>query len=57
MDPSGAYVLECCVRVEDGGNSKLVQQATGELLAFKKQVEGAIELSVPERLGLDTRVK
>ncbi|KAK3071340.1 hypothetical protein LTR53_008808 [Teratosphaeriaceae sp. CCFEE 6253] len=57
LDPSGTYYLEACVRVEDGTNSKLVEQATAELMAFKKQVEGAIDLRVPERLSLDTRVK
>ncbi|KAK1817614.1 hypothetical protein LTR12_008027 [Friedmanniomyces endolithicus] len=57
IDPSGTYYFEACVRVEDGGNSKLVERATAELMAFKKQVEGAIDLRVPERLALDTRVK
>ncbi|TKA82995.1 hypothetical protein B0A55_04660 [Friedmanniomyces simplex] len=57
VDPSGTYYFEACVRVEDGGNSKIVEHATTELMAFKKQVEGAIDLPVPERLALDTRVK
>ncbi|KAK0260903.1 hypothetical protein B0A54_01286 [Friedmanniomyces endolithicus] len=57
IDPSGTYHFEACVRVEDGGNSKIVEQATAELMAFKKQVEGAVDLRVPERLAFDTRVK
>ncbi|KAK5107902.1 hypothetical protein LTR62_000562 [Meristemomyces frigidus] len=57
VDPSGAYLFEVMIRVEDGGNTTLVEKAVGELLAFKKQMDGVVELKVPERLSLDTRVK
>lgn len=57
VDPSGTYLFEALVRIEDGTNSKLVEQATNELLALKKQLDGAIDLKVPDRLALDTRVK
>ena len=57
LDPSGSYLLEACVRAEDGNNSKLMEQARDELLAFRKHMEGAIDLRVPDRLALDTRVK
>lgn len=57
VDPSGTYLFEASIRVEDGNNSKLTGQATHELLAFKEQLEGAVDLRVPDRLALDTRVK
>ncbi|KAK5746467.1 hypothetical protein LTR17_000847 [Elasticomyces elasticus] len=57
VDPSGSFMFEAVVRVEDGGNSKLVEMATKELLGFKKMVEGVVDLRVPERLSLDSRVK
>ncbi|KAK4549779.1 hypothetical protein LTR36_005080 [Oleoguttula mirabilis] len=57
VDPSGSYLFEACVRVEDGTNSKLTEQAMSELQALKNQLEGAVDLRVPDRLSLDTRVK
>jgi len=43
--------------MEDGSNSKLMEQAMQEMMAFKKQMEGSVGLRVPDRLSLDTRVK
>lgn len=57
MDRSGAFLLEAGIRVMDGADSKLCEQATQELGTFRKTVEGAIDLRVPDRLALDTRVK
>ncbi|RMY77964.1 hypothetical protein D0863_00969 [Hortaea werneckii] len=57
VDPSGAYVFIASIRIEDGKNSKLTEQAMAELLGFKKQMEGAVDLRLPERLSLDSRVK
>ncbi|KAK5127354.1 hypothetical protein LTR85_006693 [Meristemomyces frigidus] len=57
VDPSGSYLFEAYVRVEDGTNSKLTEQAMSELMALKSQLEGAVDLRVPDRLSLDTRVK
>ena len=57
LDPSGAYIVEACIRVEDRSNARLNDQATKELLEFKKTLDGAIDLHVPDRLALDTRVK
>jgi mediator of RNA polymerase II transcription subunit 18 len=58
VDPSGAYLIEACVRVLDSTNTRIVEQAMQELLAFKKQLEGtSVDLRAPERLALDTRLK
>ncbi|KAK5138277.1 hypothetical protein LTR08_003338 [Meristemomyces frigidus] len=57
VDPSGCYLFESVVRVEDGNNSELTKQAISELMALKTQLEGAVDLRVPDRLALDTRVK
>ncbi|WPH01069.1 Hypothetical protein R9X50_00390400 [Acrodontium crateriforme] len=57
LDASGTYLVEASVRIEDGGNAKLVEQATQELLAFKATLAGSVDLRVPDRLALDPRVK
>jgi mediator of RNA polymerase II transcription subunit 18 len=57
LDPSGTYVVEVSVRMEDRKNTKIAEQAVAELRVFKQSVEGAIDLRVPDRLALDTRVK
>lgn len=57
LDPSGTYMVEVSVRMEDRKNTKIAQQAVVELMSFKREVEGAIDLRVPDRLALDTRVK
>ncbi|KAK3671841.1 hypothetical protein LTR78_008206 [Recurvomyces mirabilis] len=57
VDSSGAYLFEVTVRVEDGANSKLVEMGMGEILGFRRLVEGVVDLRVPERLALDSRIK
>jgi mediator of RNA polymerase II transcription subunit 18 len=57
MDASGTFMVEVSVRVEDRKNAKIAQQAVAELMGFKSGVEGVIDLRVPDRLALDTRVK
>jgi len=57
LDPSGTHLVEAVIRMEDGSNSKLMEQAMQEMMAFKKQMEGSVGLRVPDRLSLDTRVK
>jgi len=57
LDPSGTYVVEVSVRMEDRKNTKIAQQAIAELVGFKQSVEGVLDLRVPDRLALDTRVK
>ena len=57
LDPSGTYVVEVSVRMEDRKNTKIAEQAVAELRVFKQSVEGVIDLRVPDRLALDTRVK
>lgn len=57
LDTSGSYVIEACVRLEDGSTTTLRDQATKELLAFADSLKGAIDLRVPDRLALDPRIK
>lgn len=57
LDASGTFMVEVSVRVEDRKNTKIAEQAVGELMGFKRSVEGVIDLRVPDRLALDTRVK
>lgn len=57
LDPSGAYILEAKVRVQDVRDSNLLDIGADELLAFQKEMKGCVELSIPDRLSLDTRVR
>lgn len=47
LDPSGTYIVEACIRVEDRRNAKLAQQATQELQEFRRNLEGCIDLRPP----------
>ena len=57
FDPSNTYTVEVSVRMEDRKNTKIATQAHAELLNFQRNVDGVIDLRVPQRLALDTRVK
>lgn len=57
LDPSGSWIVEVAIRVADGSNAELTGHAAKELLAFKTEMAGAIDLFMPDRLALDTRVK
>jgi len=57
LDPSGAFVVEATVRIDDRTKPALVQTATEELNWFRTEMKGCIDMRVPERLSLDTRVR
>ena len=57
LDPSGTYLLELCVRVTDGSSSTVQEMAVKEAEALVRELEGAIDFQMPDRLALDTRIK
>lgn len=57
LDPSGTYMVEVSLRIEDRKNTKIAEQAIAEFAGFRKSVEGVIDLRVPDRLAMDTRVR
>ena len=57
LDVSGAFVLEACVRIDDRTKPNLVSTASDELSAFRDLMKGSVDMKVPERLSLDTRVR
>ncbi|KAF1976003.1 hypothetical protein BU23DRAFT_58523 [Bimuria novae-zelandiae CBS 107.79] len=57
FDPSGAYILEAKVRVQDYNNQTVLEEGVNELKSFQKQMKGCVELDIPDRLSLDTRVR
>ncbi|KAI4742427.1 hypothetical protein E4T50_07172 [Aureobasidium sp. EXF-12298] len=57
LDVSGAFVLEACVRIDDRTKPNLVSTASDELSAFRDLMKGSVDMKVPERLALDTRVR
>ncbi|KAL2355707.1 mediator complex, subunit Med18 [Cryomyces antarcticus] len=57
LDEAESYVLQASVRILDGSKPENLATGTEELLAFKELMKGAVDLSVVDRLSLDTRVK
>jgi mediator of RNA polymerase II transcription subunit 18 len=57
FDPSGAYIIEAKIRVQDINNTAVSDAGVEELNRLKNQMKGCVELSAPERLLLETRVK
>lgn len=57
LDPSEAYILEAKVRVQDFNQTAVLENAVREIAAFQEQMKGCVELALPDRLALDTRVK
>ncbi|KAI9676782.1 MAG: Mediator of RNA polymerase II transcription subunit 18 [Trizodia sp. TS-e1964] len=57
LDPSGGYILQASIRLQDGGKPESISLGVDELKQFKELTKGVIELDAGERLALDTRVK
>lgn len=57
LDQSGTYILEAKVRVQDFKDASVLETAVSELKAFQTSMKGCVELSLPDRLTMDTRVK
>jgi mediator of RNA polymerase II transcription subunit 18 len=57
LDPSGAYTLDARVRVLDFNDSAVLESGVKELIAFQTQMDGCVELAIPDRNEMDTRVK
>lgn len=57
LDQSGTFLFEAYVRVEDRTNSTLTDMALRELRAFRETLKGCLDLKVPDRLAMDTRVR
>ena len=57
IDPSGTYLLQASVRVQDGSKPESMTIATNELDTLKEMMKGVVELGAAERLSMDTRVR
>jgi mediator of RNA polymerase II transcription subunit 18 len=57
LDQSGTYILEAKVRVQDFKDASVLESAVDELKRFQTQMRGCVELVLPDRLTMDTRVK
>ena len=57
LDPSGAYILEAKIRVQDINNAAETDAAVEELRRFQTQMKGCVTMTLPDRLALDTRVR
>ena len=54
LDPSGSYLLQASISVQDGTSPDL---ATQSLYGLRDQLRTAVKLEQADRLSLDTRVK
>ncbi|KAI5202310.1 hypothetical protein E4T39_04816 [Aureobasidium subglaciale] len=57
LDTSGTFLLEACIRIDDRTKPNLVAAASDEMNAFRDLMKGSVDMKVPERLSLDTRVR
>ena len=57
FDASGAYLLEVKIRLSDGINPALVNTGNQEMERLRTMLRGVVDLNVPDRLALDTRVR
>lgn len=57
LDPSGGYVLQVSITVQESGNPDLLKAASQRLLSLKEHLKPVVKLEPADRLSLDTRVK
>ena len=57
LDPSGLYLVEAMVQMEDNSSSAIRDKAIKELLDFAETVKGAIDFRVSDRLALEPKVE
>jgi mediator of RNA polymerase II transcription subunit 18 len=57
VDPSDAWVLKASVVLSDGTNANILSAGTTELEKIRDDLKGIVNLVIPERLSMDTRVK
>ena len=57
LDPSGSYVIQASIRVQDGSKVEMVNRGMTELLNVKETLKGVVDLDVGDRLAMDTRVR
>ena len=57
LDPSGTYILQASVRVQDGSKVETMNKGVNELVTLRDTLKGVVELEIGDRLALDTRVR
>ena len=57
VDPSGSYLIQASIRVQDGSKVELMNRATAELMSLKETLKGVVDLEMGDRLAMDTRVR
>ncbi|KAF2273224.1 uncharacterized protein EI97DRAFT_496154 [Westerdykella ornata] len=57
VDPSGAYLVEAKLRVEDINIEPLARQCCQEMNEFREMMKGCVNFEAPDRLELDYRLK
>ena len=57
LDPSGAYLVQACIRVQDGSKVEIVNRGMTELLNLKETLRGVVDLDIGDRLAMDSRAR
>lgn len=57
LDPSGGYVLQAAITVQESNNPDLLRAASQHLLALKERLKAVVKLEPADRLALDTRAR
>ncbi|KAK2749643.1 hypothetical protein FQN57_005865 [Myotisia sp. PD_48] len=57
LDPTGSYVLQACLTIQDSSSPDLLKAASQRVLALKEQLKSSVKLEPADRLSLDTRVR
>ena len=57
LDPSGGYILQASIRVQDGNKPETMTLAMSELVRFRELMKGVVDMEVGDRLALDTRMR
>lgn len=57
LDPSGEFILQASIRVQDGNKPETMKVATDQLARFREEMKGVVDMEMGDRLALDTRLR
>lgn len=56
LDPSGKYIVKASVSIESMSDLDSYQKASRELDNAKSELSGLFDLSIPDRMSMDSRI-
>jgi mediator of RNA polymerase II transcription subunit 18, fungi type len=55
VDPSRSWLLQVSLALIDGASPRIVAQGLSEIETVRTRLRGIVDLSIPDRLSMDTR--